>query len=602
MPTTFDNTLVSRIQQACDIIDVIGEHIALKRKGREMVGLCPFHEDHRPSLNVNPDKQIFKCFACGAGGDVFKFVQMRENLTFPQAIRRLAERAGIKVEPQTARDTSRSTQYETDPNEIARVNAWAAKYFAANLADPAKGAAACKYLQERNINPESIKSWQLGLALALGTDLVAAARRAKIPDKTLVESGLITGTAPNLTDRFIDRLMFTITDVTGRVIAFGGRTLSGEGAKYINSPATALFDKSNALYGLNLARHNIVSSGAAVLVEGYTDCIMAHQLGCSNVVATLGTSFTPGHARILRRYAKKIVLIFDSDTAGIEAANRALQVALAQPIDIAITSVPTGKDPCDFLTAEGKDPFAKLIEDAPDVFTFKWNRLVAALASDKTIQGTRKALDEFLDAVSQGFAAGNLPAIEKGLIINRLAKITALDAKVIDAELRRKITRAAKTAGDTTIAAENRKVVKAELGRGLAAAAQQEILEVLLNEPALAQTAGGAISPDLFDVPELRQITELLFETLRTTPKPALSDILARAESVECGNLIVELAQAGEEKSNFIPRLTGALDTLCRLNADRKKSQIKPADDQNEFIKRMVEHTSKRNPHTLGLT
>jgi DNA primase len=602
MPTTFDNTIVSRIQQANDIVDVVGEHIALKRKGREMLGLCPFHEDHRPSLNVNPGKQIFKCFACGAGGDVFKFVQMRENLTFPQAIRRLAERAGIKIETRITRDASRSTQYESDPNELAKVNAWAARYFAANLADPQKGGDARKYLEERKINGDSIRNWQLGLALVSGDDLAAAAKRAKIPDKLLVESGLVTGASPNLADRFVNRLMFTITDVTGRIIGFGGRTLSGEGAKYINSPATALFDKGNALYGLNLARHHIVSSGTAVLVEGYTDCIMAHQFGCANVVAALGTSFTHGHARILRRYAKKIVLIFDSDTAGIEAANRAIQVALAQPIDIAIASVPTGKDPCDFLIAEGKDPFVKLIKTAPDVFTFKWNRLLAALGSDQTIQGTRKALDEFLDAVAQGFAAGNLPAIEKGLIVNRLARITALDPKLINAEFHQKVTRLARNTGYTTIETKNRKVVKIDLGQGLASAAQREILEVLLNEPALAKTAGTPISADLFDVPALRQIAELLFDTLRTTPNPSLSDILTHAESVELGNLIVELAHAGEEKANFTARLTGALDALLRLEADRKKTEIKPTDDQTDFLKRIVEHTPKRNPHTLGLT
>ncbi|HEY5504848.1 MAG TPA: DNA primase, partial [Sedimentisphaerales bacterium] len=292
MPT-FDTGLISRIQQANDIVDVIGEHLALKRKGREMLGLCPFHEDHRPSFNVNPTKQIFKCFACGAGGDVIKFIQMRENLTFPQALQRLADRAGIKVEqlrPRYTQDAGRATQDETDPNDIARANAWAAKYFAANLAHPEKGKDTRKYVAERQLSDESVKNWQIGLALGADNDLLTAARQKKIPDKLLLAAGLVVGAGSSLSDKFVNRLMFTIADATGKIIAFGGRTLSGEGAKYINSPTTALFDKSNSLFGLDHARHQMVSSDTAVVVEGYTDCIMAHQFGVSNVVATLGTS------------------------------------------------------------------------------------------------------------------------------------------------------------------------------------------------------------------------------------------------------------------------------------------------------------------------
>ena len=169
-------------------------------------------------------------------------------------------------------------------------------------------------------------------------------------------------------DKFVNRLMFPIADASGRIIGFGGRTLDGTGAKYVNSPTTALFDKSNCLYGLNNARDQINSSETAVVVEGYTDCIMPHQFGCTNVIATLGTSFTTGHARILKRHAKKIVLIFDSDTAGLEAANRALEICLAQKIDIKIASVPQGKDPCDFVLAAGKEAFEKLIDDCRRCF------------------------------------------------------------------------------------------------------------------------------------------------------------------------------------------------------------------------------------------
>jgi DNA primase len=344
MAGIFDQTIVNQVQQANDIVDLISEHVSLKKKGREMVGLCPFHDDHRPSMYVNSAKQIFKCFACGAGGSIFTFVQMRENLTFPQTLQRLAERAGIKLKPLKAQDSKPKTD-DVDPNELARVNAWAAKYFQQNLTDPGKGKNARDYLAERKITPESIEQWQLGLA-TVQNDLLRAAKAKNIPAKLLRQAGLVVSQAPaGLADKFVNRLMFPITDVTGRVIGFGGRTLDNAPAKYINSPATPLFDKSNALYGLRHARHQISTSGTAVAVEGYTDCIMAHQFECSNVVATLGTSFTTGQARILRRYAKKVILVFDSDTAGMEAANRALEVCVSQRLDIKLAYVPKGKDP-----------------------------------------------------------------------------------------------------------------------------------------------------------------------------------------------------------------------------------------------------------------
>ena len=373
MPGVYDYAAINRVQQANDIVDLIGEHVSLKRKGREWLGLCPFHEDHRPSLYVNPDKQIYKCFACGAGGDVLKFVQMREGLTFPQAIERLAERAGIQLQPVRRAAPQNPEQGEqADPNLLARANRWAMQFFQDCLNDPEKGKQARDYLAERQISPESIKTWRLGLAPNAVDALARAAVARKGSLRVLQQAGLITG--PNQ-DKFVNRLMFTITDVTGRVIAFGGRTLNGTGAKYVNSPTTVLFDKSNTLYGLEQARHEIVKTGTAVIVEGYTDVIMAHQFGCTNVVATLGTSLTTGHGRMLRRYAKNVVLLFDSDTAGMAAANRALEVCLSLHLDIKLAFVPQGKDPCEFLVVAGKEGFDEVVEQAVDVLQFKWEKL-----------------------------------------------------------------------------------------------------------------------------------------------------------------------------------------------------------------------------------
>jgi DNA primase len=601
MPPAFDRATANQVQQANDIVDVISEHVSLKKKGREMVGLCPFHDDHRPSMFVNPTKQIFKCFACGAGGSVFTFVQMRENLTFPQAMERLAQRVGIKLRPLKPAKDGRPQSPDVNPNRLAKVNAWAAEYFCKNLASSEKGKSTRDYLTERQITPENVKKWQLGLALGSCDDLVRAAKDKAIPPKLLTQAGLVVGRqgAGSLADKFVNRLIFPIADVTGRIIGFGGRTLDGADAKYINSPTTALFDKSNSLYGLNHARHHIASTGTAVVVEGYTDCIMAHQFGFNNVVATLGTSLTEGHARTLRRYAKRIVLVFDSDAAGIEAANRALEICVAQRIDIKLASMPHGGDPCDFLISAGKQEFQRLIENAADVFASKWNRLIEKFEKDDTIIDNKMAAEEFLQVVATAVRAGNLTAIDRGLLVNRLSKIIGLGSKEINAELQRRVRRAQKTASYN---AENRKTRSIDMGEGFFAVAQREILEVLLNEPKLFETVRPKVTPDVFDVPVLRQIADILFETLTTQPTPSLAAVLAQTQSPQVGGVIVELARTGEEKANFHSRLGGALDAVRRYQAQKRKTDIKTIQDQRQFLQQFSENIAKQNPRSLGMT
>jgi len=605
MAGMFDNTVVLQVQQANDIVEVIGEHVSLKQKGREMVGLCPFHADHRPSMNVNNVKQIFKCFACGAGGDVFKFVQMRENLTFPQAIERLAERAGIRLERRQktrvrrqdveSQEAQGEPAEDVDPNRLAKANAWAAKYFRKNLEDPDKGKYARDYIAERQINAESVEKWQIGLAGGSPDDLARAAIAKKASLKLLGQAGLLVG---QNRDKFVNRLMFTITDVTGRVIAFGGRTLDGNVAKYMNSPTTVLFDKSNSVYGLEQARHEIVSTGTAVVVEGYTDVIMAHQFGCTNVVATLGTSFTAGHARILQRYARKVVLIFDSDVAGVEAANRALDVCLAHRIDIKIASVPEGKDPCDFILAAGKERFEQIIDEAVDVFWFKWERLKDKFNGDDTLAGKKAAVEEYLETIATGLRAGNVPALDCGLRVNQISRIIGLDSRQINAELNKRVGRAQRSAGYQQA---EREVAGIDYGRGAFAAAQREVLEVLLNEPGLYETLRQEITAEVFDVPILRQIAAVLFEMLSIDNETPLRQVLARTESVELGRCLMELAHAGQEKGNFELRLTGALDAIERHRAQKHKSGIETVADQSEYLRRLYDNTSKTNVRNVGM-
>ncbi len=603
MPRGFDNSIINQVQQASDIVDVISEHVNLVSKGREMVGLCPFHEDHKPSMYVNNVKQIFKCFACGAGGDVFKFVQMRENLTFPQAIERLAQRAGIEIK-KTSHHSSASNVNQINPNVLAKVNAWAAKYFQANLYDDKKGKLARDYIAERKITQESIKTWRIGLAVGTHDDLIQAAKIKGISEKLLSSAGLIVNRkGGGFCDKFVARLMFPITDITGRIIGFGGRTLVGADAKYINSPTTILFDKSNSIYGLEQARHKIVSSQTAIVVEGYTDCIMPHQFGCTNVVATLGTSFTPGHARILRRYAKKIVLIFDSDIAGTKASNRAIDVCLSQHIDIKIASVPEGKDPCDFVLNAGKEKFEDLADNAIDVLQFKWDKLAKSFDDANTFVDNKAAIEEFLQTIATAMQNGRLTAIDKGLIVNRLSKIIGLESDEINRDLNNRLARIVRNASYQNAAQnKNPKFKIPDSGDGAYAIAQREILEVLLNEPELFDTIEKEITVDVFDTPILKQLAEILFKILRKEQKVSpLRAILTETESVEFSAYVVELAEAGEVKGNFKNRLTGAVNAIQRYKAQIRKTDIKEMDDQKQFLRRICENTGKENPHSLGM-
>ncbi len=596
MAGIFDHAAISRVQQANDIVDVVAEHVSLKRKGREMVGLCPFHEDHRPSMSVSPSKQIFKCFACGAGGDVLKFVQMRENLTFPQAVERLAERAGIQLESRrSAAPQRRDPASDVDPNLLARVNAWATKFFHQCLNDPERGKVARDYLASRRISAESITRWNLGVA-PNAVDALAKAAGPKIPLRLLQQGGLVAGPGQ---DKFVHRLMFPINDATGRFIGFGGRTLGDAGAKYINSPTTPLFDKSNTLYGLEQARHQIVATGTAVVVEGYTDVIMAHQFGCTNVVATLGTSFTTGHGRTLRRYAKRVVLVYDSDVAGMEAANRALEVCLSQRLDIKLGFVPEGKDPCDFLLVAGKEAFERIVEGATDVLLFKWDRLRAAFEGGDSLASRRTALNEFLQAVATGLAANNIPVLESGLIVNKLSKIIGLTPREINADLSRRMGRVSKTMksdGDRRDGAE-----PIDWGRGLHAAAQREVLEVLLNEPALFHDRQEEISESLFSVPILRQVAGVLLDALRSEDDFSLPGLLARIESVSLAEGLVALQAAGEEKGNYASRLADAVEVLERYRKDSQTMRLDPEGNEVRGGAESEAASARQNPHSLGL-
>ena len=553
MPIKFDSALIGRIQQANDIVDVVSEHLRLVKKGRELAGLCPFHDDHRPSLGVNPEKQIFKCFACGAGGDVIKFVQMKEGLSFVQALERLAERAGIRLEQIRRADRPAGT---LDNAALGRLNEWACKIWQENLWDKTRGAQAREYLQKRGITESTAKDWRLGLAMESWDDLCSKAKKAGIADSAIEQAGLaVKKEQGGCYDKFRNRLMFAIVDVAGRVIGFGGRTLADEPAKYMNSPTTGLFDKSRCMYGLDKARHSIVQQKRTVVVEGYTDVLMAHQFGITNVVASLGTSLTSGHCRLLRRYASQVVLVFDSDIAGRAAAERALQVCLAEKVDIRLTFAPEGKDPCEYLQSCGAEAFSGILERAEDVVEYAWKTALERLSGKESVAGRTQIIEGFLQTVASAIYAEQAEDLSGGVLIGRLSDLTGMSYGRIEQELSRMVKQKQKSPG---AAAQTQ---TQDSHTDSFEQAQREALEVLLNEPGLYAGYAGQIQPDMF-TGKMKPIADALFDFLKDGAEPTITEVLGRVEDAESAKLLTDMEQQGREKGNFQARLDQACRTL----------------------------------------
>lgn len=373
---------IDRVRDANDIARVVGEHVDLAPKSREYVGLCPFHDDHKPSMYVIPSKQIYHCFVCGAGGDVFGFVQAYHKMTFGEALRYLAERAGIKLTERTRRRRAGDEPQAVGRSILLDANELAQRYFRWVLREPEQGAAARDAIERRGIAPEMVERFGLGAAADSWDGLVLAAQRRQIDLGPLSSAGLVKrrDSGGGHYDALRNRLVFPIRDRIGRTIAFGARRLDeADEPKYLNSPETALFDKSATLYGLDQASRSIQRGGVAVIAEGYTDVIACHQAGFTNVVATLGTALTDKHAALLRQLCHTVVLLFDGDEAGQRAADRATEVFLSLPIDVRIATLKgrtTCKDPDELLKTEGGAAVLRAaIDEATELLAYRMLRL-----------------------------------------------------------------------------------------------------------------------------------------------------------------------------------------------------------------------------------
>ena len=585
----YPQQFIDQVMQATDIVDLAGRFIALKKAGKEFVGLCPFHDDHHPSLHVVPAKQMFYCFVCGAGGGPIKFVELYEKLPFPEAVRVLAERSGIPVPTMDSAPSAPGLS----KNDLLKATAFAAEFFRGQLRAPG-GRAALQYALSRGLTSESVDRFGLGFAPESWDALTTAARRKGFAEGQLVAAGLAVrreGGAGSY-DRFRNRLVFPICDLDGRAVAFGGRALADdEQAKYLNSPETALFDKSNNLYALNWSRPALVKSGQAIVVEGYLDALMPLQAGVDNVVATMGTALTDRHVRLIARYATEAVLVFDADAAGAAASERAMEIFLAQQLHVRVATIPAGKDPCDLVVAGGASALSELAAGAPDALQYIWDRRLAEYRrAGGNLADRRRVVEEFLRLLASSAVYGAIDEVRRGQLAQHVGHM--LNVPPADLQQRmRALSRTARPAPTSTRGAGEGAYVSQQVGRSVAEA---QILEVLLNSPELFDAAAERIGPDDFADAQLAQLARCIW-SLAPDGRGGLEDLLAREDLSPLNALLTRLATAGLQRGNHEATLAAAVDFLCYRRQRHEIDQMKAGGYSDETLRQIDKSLSRKD-------
>jgi len=478
---------IADILRRTDIVQLIGAYLPLKAAGRTFKTLCPFHTEKTPSFVINPERQIFHCFGCGEGGDAIAFLVKHERLTFVEAVRYLAQQAGVTL-PASGRSDPDQGQGRLVLLEIHRE---ALAHFRENLSG-AEGAAAREYLAGRGLTPALVERFQLGYALARWDGLLRALKKRGHPEKLLETAGLIvprqTGTGHY--DRFRHRLMLPIWDVAGHVIGFGGRALEAQEVKYLNSPETPLYRKGTQLYGLNLAARTIRDRNMAIVVEGYFDALMLHAHGFEHAVATLGTALTTEQARLLARYASRVTLLFDPDAAGIGAARRNLEHLINVDLDWRVVVLPGGLDPDAFVRANGADAFTAALETAQDLVTFFLDQRVSGLDMADPVQRARAA-----DALVEILAGIDNPIRREGYIQKVARRTPITDRALLEA-----------------VARQRAKAGRQDLAAGAARptptppTAEEHLIYIALTYPEWRERIAAALGMEEIRDPVLRRI------------------------------------------------------------------------------------------------
>jgi DNA primase len=508
---------VDEVRGAADIVKVVSEYVKLRKAGANFMGLCPFHQEKTPSFAVHPAKQIFHCFGCGVGGDVFKFVMMIDNLTFPEALRRLAEKVGV-----TLSDTFGDAAYDANARvraDLYKMHEAAAKFFAGQLSGTGEGRVARAYLEDRGLTDEAVGRFRLGYAPADGQALTRHLTGAGYESELLEKSGLVGHDAERNRryDRFRRRIIFPIANDSGKVVAFAGRALGDEQPKYLNSPETPIYTKGRVLYHLDQAAPAIRKLDYTILVEGYMDCIAVAASGIENVVASCGTSLTEGQIRLLARYSRRVVVNYDPDSAGVAATERSLALLLEGGFEAKVLALPGGLDPDSFIRKQGDARYRELLARAPGYIDYLTDRAIAT-HNINTPEGKVGAANSVLPHLAR------VPnPMLRAELASRLAERLHLDQRLLREELRR-------VAGS----ARSEMRIQPESAVPKATTAEKELLRAFMEDEGLAdellpQMVEQGMLEDLVTEPIFKRFLELRRQGQKAEPTPLEEPLSAEA-------------------------------------------------------------------------
>ncbi|MBN2306744.1 DNA primase [Candidatus Peregrinibacteria bacterium] len=511
---------LDEIRAKIAIEDLVGGYVQLKKAGRNLKGLCPFHNDTHPSFMVSPEKGIGYCFACNNGGDIFKFIQLIEKVDFPAAVKILADKAGVRL-PEF------KPEAHNEKLRMLKVNEQAAEFFTEQLRSSESG---MKYFKDRGLSEATIKEFQLGLASDSYTALRDYLKKSDFDEKFLLEAGLISQRSiadKSTFDRFRNRMMFPIHDQQGNVVGFGGRIIGEGEPKYLNSPDTPVYNKSFVLYGLHLAKEAIKKEDLAIFVEGYMDVIAAHQAGTGNVIATSGTALTTPQLRLIKRYTRNIAFAFDADSAGAEATKRAIELAQEAELNLRIILIPEGKDP-DECIRKNPDAWKQAIKKAVRVMDFYFSHAFS-LYDAKDIDGKKAILNMLLPLIKQ-----TTSSVEQNEHLKRLAYELKTEVKFLWEDMKKLESRKTyQPVAGTEVPAPQKEVFSRE----------EFLLGFIMDRPELYEI----VHSNLIDVAGFDPVTEKIYKTLKR--------VYNSRSIVELRELQGELSEEERQRLSILPLL-----------------------------------------------
>jgi DNA primase len=562
----FPQTFIDDLKRQADIVRIVQDYVALKKTGANWVACCPFHKETKPSFSVNPSKEIFYCFGCQKGGSVFNFVMEVERVAFPEAIKIVAEKAGVPLPVQV--DDGRFEARKRESDQVIELNQWAMGWWEDQLNSQSPPAQAVReYLDQRGITDETRKTFRLGFAPDSWDALSTHLRQKGATKESLEKSGLVVKKdGGGSYDRFRGRLMFPVIDPQGRPIAFGGRVLDPEGEpKYLNSPETTAYTKGRHLYGLNLTRDEIRRQGFAILVEGYLDLIVPYQIGVRNVVASLGTALTPEQVKLIGRFARKVVVNYDGDRAGVQAAKRAIETILAEDLEVKVLVLPDNADPDDFIRKYGAMEYQKRRGEAQPHIQFVIDQAVR----DRNLHSPADkaaAVEEALPFVR---------AVRSRIQKREYFDIT-MDALRVQPDQRRELWQRIRTGASTDAAAVQELVKRSPMSRPTVA--EERLLELLLANQELRKIVLPKLEPADYEslasatifsalVSLVKEDKEIGFDSLSSTTAedPRASELLARLMMTETSESFDESLTAAES----------CLSALRLMKLDRHIDELK---------------------------